>query len=225
MKNIINSKEGELKRSIGVIVLIAMLFFLFYGINPFAENMHYFGFGAWAYTVTCSIASITEGTNPNYQYANNPYEYYNTAVGGTFNVTVTASTDDPSGIKNVTFPTTVSAGGADTSSLYIWTYTWTTSSTYSSSATTTCYSYWGSSGGTTLYVYRDITAPVLTFTSPTLSNNSATGNNYTQINMTIYEAGAGLDTFKFNWNLTNYSFYDSSLVLAMNFNNLSLIHI
>ena len=32
-----------------------------------------------------------------------------------------------------------------------------------------------------------------------------------------------LDTFKFNWDGTNYSFYDSSLVLAMNFNNNSAI--
>ncbi len=50
-------------------------------------------------------------------------------------------------------------------------------------------------------------------------NNS--GQNSPEVYISITEPN--LDTFKFNWNGTNYSFYDSSLVLAMNFNNNSAI--
>ncbi|MEM0230981.1 MAG: LamG domain-containing protein, partial [Candidatus Woesearchaeota archaeon] len=69
----------------------------------------------------------------------------------------------------------------------------------------------------------DATPPILTFYYPTPANNTYTPNNYTQINITIVESGAGLDSFKFNWNGTNYTFYDDSLVLALNFNNNSAI--
>ncbi|MEM3483956.1 MAG: LamG-like jellyroll fold domain-containing protein, partial [Candidatus Woesearchaeota archaeon] len=214
--------QPGMRKTLEIIALILTITFLIYGVNPKEDGKAY-GFKAFAYTVTCSIQSITEGTNPQYQYASAPYEYYNTIAGGTFTVNVVASTNDPNGISSVSFPSTVSTGGSDTSYPYSWTYTWTTSSTYSSSATITCYSYWGSTGTTTLYVYRDITAPTLTFYYPTPANNTYTPNNYTQINITIVESGAGLDSFKFNWNGTNYTFYDDSLVLALNFNNNSAI--
>ncbi|OQX19423.1 MAG: hypothetical protein BWK75_05705 [Candidatus Altiarchaeales archaeon A3] len=61
--------------------------------------------------------------------------------------------------------------------------------------------------------------PVLNFTSPTPANNTFQSQNWTAINVSIAEAN--LDTFKFNWNGTNTSFYDSSLVLALNFDNLT----
>ncbi|PKM92429.1 MAG: hypothetical protein CVU81_00505, partial [Euryarchaeota archaeon HGW-Euryarchaeota-1] len=59
--------------------------------------------------------------------------------------------------------------------------------------------------------------PNITFILPTPDNNSFICQNHTEINISIAEPN--LNTFKFNWNTTNYFFYDDSLVLGMNFNN------
>ncbi len=67
----------------------------------------------------------------------------------------------------------------------------------------------------------DTTNPVLNFTPPTEPNGTTISRNWTEANITIDELN--LDTFKFNWNTTNYTFYDDSLVLGMNFNNNSAI--
>ncbi len=67
----------------------------------------------------------------------------------------------------------------------------------------------------------DTTSPAINFTSPTPANNSFINVNLTQVNITITEPN--LNTFKLNWNGSNYSFYDPSLILAMNFNNNSAI--
>ncbi|RLI91232.1 MAG: hypothetical protein DRO95_04750, partial [Candidatus Altiarchaeales archaeon] len=67
----------------------------------------------------------------------------------------------------------------------------------------------------------DTASPVLNFTSPTEPNGTTINRNWTEVNITIDESN--LDTFKFNWNSTNYTFYDDSLVLALNFNNNSAI--
>ena len=67
----------------------------------------------------------------------------------------------------------------------------------------------------------DTTPPTLSFTPPTEPNGTAISRNWTEVNITIDESN--LDTFKFNWNSTNYTFYDDSLVLALNFNNNSAI--
>ena len=63
--------------------------------------------------------------------------------------------------------------------------------------------------------------PSLNFTSPTLGNGSNITINSAQANISITEPS--LDTFKFNWNGTNYSIYDPTLVLALNLNNNSAI--
>ena len=67
----------------------------------------------------------------------------------------------------------------------------------------------------------DTIVPALNFTSPTEENGTTITRNWTQANISINEPN--LDTFKFNWNGTNYSIYDDSLVLALNFNNNSAI--
>ena len=67
----------------------------------------------------------------------------------------------------------------------------------------------------------DVTAPVLNFSAPTKENGTTITTNWTQVNISVTEQS--LDTFKFKWNGTNYSIYDSSLVLALNFDNNSLI--
>jgi hypothetical protein len=55
----------------------------------------------------------------------------------------------------------------------------------------------------------------------TETDNVHFDHNPLEVNISIREPN--LEVFKFNWNGTNYSFYDSSLVLAMNFNNNSAI--
>jgi hypothetical protein len=67
----------------------------------------------------------------------------------------------------------------------------------------------------------DTMAPALNFSSPTAGNGSTITVNWTQVNISIEEQN--LDSFKFNWNGTNYTFYDDSLVLALNFNNNSVL--
>ncbi|MCX6748143.1 MAG: LamG domain-containing protein, partial [Candidatus Pacearchaeota archaeon] len=63
------------------------------------------------------------------------------------------------------------------------------------------------------------TAPLIYFTSPTPpSGRSATNNQ--MINVSIEEAN--LQQFIWNWNSTNYTFYDKSLLVIYNFNNNSL---
>jgi len=68
----------------------------------------------------------------------------------------------------------------------------------------------------------DLTSPNLTFQNPTEGNNSYIPHNFTEINISISE-NYELNSFKFNWNSTDYRFYDDSLVLALNFNNNSAI--
>ena len=62
----------------------------------------------------------------------------------------------------------------------------------------------------------------LSFTDDSVPNNTYTQNNHTgTINVSIETSI--LDTFKFNWNGTNYTIYNDSLVLGMNFDNNSAL--
>ncbi len=65
--------------------------------------------------------------------------------------------------------------------------------------------------------------PQLSFVSPTPANNSITANRTAIINVSIssYEPGLDMTEFKWNWNGTNYTLYNNSLVLMMNFDNRS----
>jgi len=65
----------------------------------------------------------------------------------------------------------------------------------------------------------DITSPQFNFTSPTPTNDTRQPENYTEINISITEAH--LDVLKYNWNETNYTMYNDSLVLMLNFDNVS----
>ena len=64
-------------------------------------------------------------------------------------------------------------------------------------------------------------SPVLTFMPPTPNNASSLTDDWTQANITIDTSS--LSTFKFNWNKTNYTIYDDSLVVSYSFNNNSAI--
>jgi hypothetical protein len=59
--------------------------------------------------------------------------------------------------------------------------------------------------------------PQVEFVGPTPANNTVTTNTSVEINVSI--EGDSLDEVKFNWNGTNYSVYNDSLVLMMNFDS------
>lgn len=62
-------------------------------------------------------------------------------------------------------------------------------------------------------------APLIDYVSPTPNNATTTSSNYVEVNITVTESD--LDLFIFNWDDTNYSIYNDSLLLMMNFENLS----
>jgi hypothetical protein len=63
----------------------------------------------------------------------------------------------------------------------------------------------------------NIIPPSINFTYPTTENNA----NVTKAEINVSIAGQNLSEIKFNWNGTNYTFYNDSLVLMMNFDNRS----
>lgn len=65
-------------------------------------------------------------------------------------------------------------------------------------------------------------APLIEFVAPTKTNNSVTSKNYTEINISITELD--LKELIYNWNGTNYTMYNDSLVLMFNFDNVSALN-
>ncbi len=104
----------------------------------------------------CNVTLINESTK--YAYASGKTIYYSSASSGYFTVRVNA-TDAVSGISNVTYATTTSAGTIDTASAYRHTYDWDTSDVYSATSTLTCKDKATNSNSTTFVVTRDVTAP------------------------------------------------------------------
>ncbi|MCK5063489.1 MAG: hypothetical protein KAR23_06175, partial [Candidatus Aenigmarchaeota archaeon] len=70
-----------------------------------------------------------------------------------------------------------------------------------------------------LYFTVDMTPPAIEFVDPTPANDTTTTNTSIEINVSITEAN--LEEVKFNWNGTNYTIFNDSLVLMMNFDNVS----
>jgi hypothetical protein len=71
------------------------------------------------------------------------------------------------------------------------------------------------------YVVPDTTLPGIYFISPTPANNTAQAANSVVVNISINESN--LKNFTWDWNGTNYSIYDSALVLMFNFDNVSVL--
>jgi len=68
----------------------------------------------------------------------------------------------------------------------------------------------------------DSTFPAINFTGPTPANATTQAQNWFEANVTIYNA-SDLDVFKWNWNGTNYTIFNDSLVLMLNFDNVSAL--
>ena len=67
----------------------------------------------------------------------------------------------------------------------------------------------------------DLTPPDINFTSPTPANGTSTSNTSVEIKVSITESD--LDEVIYNWNGTNYTMYNDSLVLMYNFDNRSAL--
>jgi hypothetical protein len=67
----------------------------------------------------------------------------------------------------------------------------------------------------------DIISPTLNFVSPTPANSATTSNSSIIINTSIVEEN--LKEVKWNWNGTNYTLFNDSLVFMMNFDNRSAL--
>lgn len=115
-----------------------------------------------------------------------------------------------------------------------WVTNWTmslnsslTGATYTSSiddgsyaARFSCMDISGNVNGTESVVFAvDTTNPVVNFNSPTPDNNSFVAEGFVEFNFSITESD--LEELKYNWNATNFSLYNDSLVLMMNFDNVS----
>jgi len=68
---------------------------------------------------------------------------------------------------------------------------------------------------------NDTVVPLIEFVSPTLANNTATTNRSFELNISITEDN--LRELIYNWNGTNTSLYNDSLVLMMNFDNVGAL--
>jgi hypothetical protein len=63
---------------------------------------------------------------------------------------------------------------------------------------------------------------IFNFTPPTPANGSTIYSNYAEINLTI-NSSLALNEIRFNWNETEFTFYNNSMLLMMNFDNLSAL--
>ena len=79
----------------------------------------------------------------------------------------------------------------------------------------------GNENSTSLTFTINSIYPKVDYGSITPINGSSTTNTSVELNFSIIEDD--LDEIKFNWNGTNYSVYDNSIVLMMNFDNISSI--
>lgn len=63
--------------------------------------------------------------------------------------------------------------------------------------------------------------PYLDYVDPTPSNNAETLSTFFTVNVSIIDSN--LNQIKYNWNGTNYTFYNDSLLFLMNFDNRSAL--
>jgi parallel beta-helix repeat protein len=68
-------------------------------------------------------------------------------------------------------------------------------------------------------IVRDTISPSINFAPPTPENSSTSSDEFVTVNVSINETN--LEELKFDWDGTNYTFYNDSLILMYNFDNLS----
>ena len=71
----------------------------------------------------------------------------------------------------------------------------------------------------TITISSDLTNPIINFTSPTPDDSASQTATNVEVNISITEEN--LDTLIYDWNGTNYTMYNDSLVLMYNFDNIS----
>ncbi|MBT6336091.1 DUF2341 domain-containing protein [Candidatus Woesearchaeota archaeon] len=81
---------------------------------------------------------------------------------------------------------------------------------------------WISGGERTITLQADATPPFIGFINSTPANATNYTNVYVEINVSINESNLGNLTY--NWNGTNYTYYNDSLILMMNFDNVSSLN-
>ena len=169
--------------------------------------------GAWNTTIkdlTNPTINITDPTTENGTYAQNYIE-----------INVTSTDTHISTIVNYLYNSTgdqVNSSSGSTSP-YFTNFTNLDDGTYyiNSTATDTA----GNTNSTsTRIIILDTTPPQTNYLSPTPSNNTRQSEPYFEVNLSIIEA-TNLEELKYNWNGTNYTYYNDSLVLMYNFDNLS----
>ncbi|MBT4174320.1 hypothetical protein HOC80_03940 [archaeon] len=67
----------------------------------------------------------------------------------------------------------------------------------------------------------DVDSPLINFTSPTLASGVTTLDNFAITNVSIVESD--LSSLIYNWNGTNYTMFNDSIVVMMNFDNRSAL--
>jgi parallel beta-helix repeat protein len=72
-----------------------------------------------------------------------------------------------------------------------------------------------------LEIFNFDAVPKILFVQPTPENGSSTENNFVEINTSIMDNNVNIVIF--NWNTTNYTFYNKSLILMYNFDNVSVL--
>jgi len=77
-------------------------------------------------------------------------------------------------------------------------------------------------GDQIVYAHNSAGNPGIEFVNPTESDSATITNSFTEVNISITNA-ADLSEFTYEFNNSNYTFYNDSLVLMMNFDNLSVL--
>ena len=71
------------------------------------------------------------------------------------------------------------------------------------------------------YTTTETQAPNISFVAPTRADGNTTSDVFIEMNVTINESS--LDEVKWNWNGTNFTLYNDSLILMYNFDNVSAL--
>jgi len=77
----------------------------------------------------------------------------------------------------------------------------------------------GNLNSTTITFFKDTTPLTINFTYPTPQNGTTTSNTSIIVNVSISKSN--LQEVRYNWNGTNFTLYNDSLLLMMNFDNIS----